>query len=203
MKIQSIELDLAEVASDFDPPSERDETKIHMSECRDALLETLKIQSARNAEEELPQWVKNLGSFGLIWERVLQTTMIKKAHEQDLLFRPGTISLEMDGIIGSLDGLLYPMKGKGPSAVWENKTRWHHDEIPIDNDKYMIQAKAYCWMAGVTQVWFPVLNIASRPPDMRQWLHIIEFSVQELMENWKSLLAVKPMAEKKKFGEKK
>ena len=205
MEIQSVELDLEEVAAAFDPPSDRDESKVHVSELRDALLETLGVQ--KPPESETPQWVKNLGSFGLIWEKVLWESMYNEAVSQDLHFKKGTIVLEQDGIIGSLDGLLYPRAqinrpdSQKPTAVWENKTRWHHDEIPIDNEKYMIQAKAYCWMAGVRQCWFPVLNISSRPPNMRQWLHIIEFTAQELMDNWKSLLLMKPMMEKRKFGE--
>jgi hypothetical protein len=195
--IQSTELDLQQVASLFDSPADRDESKVHVSELRDALLETLGIQKPR--EEELPQWVRNLGSFGLIWEKVLETAIHHEASDRNLRFKRGTFTYEVDGVLGSLDGLITNKEGK-PVAVEENKTRWKAEELPTDNDKFMIQGKAYCWMAGVTTCWFPVLNIASRPPNLRQWLHIIEFTPMELAENWKSLMAMKPMVERRKFG---
>jgi hypothetical protein len=207
MEIQSTQLDMENVAEAFNPSFPRNESKVHVSELRDALLETLGLR--KGDEDELPKWVKNLGSFGLIWEKVLWDVAQCEAIERDLHFSRGNSSsgpiiLETDGVIGSLDGIIYtepgPVSESRPVAVWECKTRWKAQELPTENDKYMIQAKAYCWMAGVTQCWFPVLNMGGRPPDMTQWLHIIDFSAQELMENWQSLLRMKPMVEKRKYG---
>lgn len=208
MEIQSTQLDLQVVADTFSPPHHRNESKVHVSELRDALLETLG-KGQKKDEDELPQWVKNLGNFGIIWEKVLWDVAECEAIERGLTFRhQPAIVIEVDGIIGSLDGLLikeryvngsFNMVDTIPVAVWECKTRWKAQELPTENDKYMIQAKAYCWMVGVTQCWFPVLNLGGRPPDMTQWLHIVDFTAIELMENWKALLNMKPMVERRKY----
>jgi len=200
MNIESVQLDLQNVADTFNPPAFRNESKIHVSDLRDALLETLGLR--KEEEDDLPQWVKNLGSFGLIWEKVLWEVAQCEAIERGLVFDHGDsfhgpLVLEVDSVVGSLDGIIH---NGPPVAVWECKTRWKDVELPTENERYMIQAKAYCWMAGVTQCWFPVLNIGGRPPDMTQWLHIIDFTAMELMENWQSLLRMKPMVERKKYG---
>jgi hypothetical protein len=198
MDIHSCQLSLQEIAEGFNPSPPRDESKVHVSDLRDALLEILGRQKR---EAEVPDWVKNLGSFGLIWEQVLVDTAREIARQRGLWFRKGTLIYEVDGVVGSLDGLAIQPHILTPVAVWECKTRWKAEELPTDNEKYMIQAKAYCWMAGVSQCWFPMLNIATRPPNMIQWLHVVDFSAQELMENWQSLLKMKPMTEKRKLQE--
>lgn len=200
MEIQSIQLDLQEIAADFHPPTDRDESKVHVTDLRDALLETLGLQKR---EEKLPQWVKNLGSFGTIWEKVIYSQIRSQVWSDAPPERhfQGALTLETDDVIGSLDGLITERyRGGKPLAVWENKTRWKAVELPTDNDKYMIQAKAYCWMAGCSQCWFSVLNISARPPNMVQWLHVIDFTAMELMENWQSLMHMKPMVERQKYG---
>ena len=199
MKIQSTQLSMGEVAETFHPSDPRDESKIHISDLRDTLLETLGLQ--RGKEKVIPQWVKNLGSFGLVWEKVVHGTIQEQAWNggpPGMTFQGATI-VEVDGIIGTLDGLILQEPNGRPAAVWENKTRWRAEELPTDNERYMIQAKAYCWMVGVTQCWFSVLNISARPPNMVQWLHIIDFTPQELMENWRSLLQMREIVERRKF----
>lgn len=199
MKIQSTQLSMEEVAETFHPSDPRDESKIHISDLRDTLLETLGLQ--RGKEKVIPQWVKNLGSFGLVWEKVVHGTIQEQAWNggpPGMTFQGATI-VEVDGIIGTLDGLILQEPNGQPAAVWENKTRWRAEELPTDNERYMIQAKAYCWMVGVTQCWFSVLNISARPPNMVQWLHIIDFTPQELMENWRSLLQMREIVERRKF----
>ena len=202
MNIESVQIDLQQVTDFFNPPSPRDESRVHVSELRDALLETLGLR--KDEEGELPQWVRNLGNFGLIWEKVLYDPTMNLARERGLWFTHETLEnlpivLTADGVLGSVDGLI-TTSGGTLVAVWECKTRWKAAELPTENDRYMIQAKAYCWMAGVTQCWFPVLNIGGRPPDMTQWLHVIDFTPQELLENWQSLMKMKPMVVKRKYS---
>jgi len=96
------------------------------------------------------------------------------------------VEREVDGIIGSLDGVL--TSPAGVEAVVECKSRHSSPGDPTENWRYMAQVQAYLYMSVCTVVWMPILYLPRRgAPNAELRLHIIEFEPRELVENWMML----------------
>lgn len=161
------------VADRLAPSSPRDNTKAHVSELISKVLE-------ETYDEERPQWANNIMSFGRIWEEAVMRPILEQEAE---VFAPN-VTLERDGIIGTMDGICYT---NNESFVWECKTRFRPLHPPRDYDRWMFQVKAYCHMARTNKAWLTVLHVSARPPNTELVWHELEFSDQELEDNWTML----------------
>jgi len=114
---------------------------------------------------------------GWLWEVALS-----RAFGEKCAHRPGEV--ELDGIVGSPDGVVY--KNNRMVLVEEYKCTSYSPDKPItEHWRWMMQAKAYCKMVGVTKCVFRVLHL-SFVPVYKVWE--IVFSQRELDENWEALV---------------
>lgn len=126
---------------------------------------------------------------GYLWEVTLSMAFGEKAA-----MRIGEV--ELDGIIGSPDGICYddplciiPIVEEYKCTAKNSKTQ------PTDMWKWMAQAKGYCKMVGATKCIFRVLHL-SFVPVYKVWELV--FTQGELDENWQSVVS---MAKTMKKGE--
>jgi len=181
--ISSVELSMSEAADLLDPPVERDDTKHHVSHLVNEAVRI--IGNGKAYDGEPTQWGWNIMALGRIAEAVVRPIVQREADKRGWRFTPQVVS-EVDGIVGSLDGLL--VSDAGVEAVVEVKSRHSSPSDPRDNWRYMAQVQAYCRMAFTQVAWMPILYLPRRgPPNAELHLHVIQFEVQELVENWEML----------------
>lgn len=115
---------------------------------------------------------------GFCWEEALSI-----AWGQQLGKRPGEIIV--DGIAGSPDGI---KEENGNIVVEEYKfTSYSAKKDITENMRWMMQLKAYCNMLNTAYAEMHILFINGdyKHPFAPQYhVYAIEFSVQELVENW-------------------
>jgi len=117
---------------------------------------------------------------GWLWEVVLSMGYGEKAA-----YRPGEI--ELDGIVGSPDGIRYDDPAELIPIVEEYKCTSYSPNKPItEHWRWMAQVKAYCEMVGATKCIFRVLHIREFVPVPKIWELV--FSQRELDENWEALV---------------
>jgi len=180
---------LSLVADLVDPPAYRDESKVHVS----TLVHKAALLTGHGRDSPITPEVEDIMALGRIWEQAVRPHVREAALEEGLWAEFQGVK-EKDEVVGSLDGILYDAeKGKIlPRAVVEIKSRWSSPGDPRDNWRWMVQSKAYCLMAGVKELWMPVLYLPMRgPPKAEYVLHKLEFLEHELEENWMMLMNVK------------
>lgn len=124
----------------------------------------------------------NMWALGLIWEDSIQKYT---GWPQ--------VQKEVDGIVATCDQLV-PVTPKGP-CVDECKLTWktsrgvlegkpYHDIR--DSWRWMTQAKSYChvWNVRVARFWVCHVNGNYAPPQPQLIRYDLEFSDQEIAENW-------------------
>ena len=111
-----------------------------------------------------------------------------------------------DGIYCNPDGIGYdPLDGTTP-ALEEYKLTWKSTKkLPIEDPKYMMQVKSYCHVLGtrvvVMYICYIMGNYKGSGPLSRSFR--IEFTDQEIADNWAVILAhkdatIEALAEKDK-----
>jgi hypothetical protein len=118
--------------------------------------------------------------MGFLWERALE-----HAWGEQLGVRVGEIVV--DGIIGSPDGLLVGSE----TVLQEYKCTWmSSNKAPEENFKWLLQTKAYCFMLECVKCQLHILHVNGdyRPPRAQYKVWNIEYSPQELIDNWKVLV---------------
>lgn len=184
--LETVSLDLSLAADLLDPPMERDTDAEHVS---DLINRLAGLVGRRTYEAEPSAVAYRLMAMGRIAEAVLRPIVTHAAEERGLTFLPQQV-LQVDQVIGSLDGILVsPTKRE---AIVEIKSRYASPSNPtnMDNEthwRWSIQTMSYCYMARVEQVWMPVLYLPRGAPDICLQLHIIRYTVEELIENWRVL----------------
>jgi hypothetical protein len=144
------------------------------------------IRALDSADYTGVKWnMDTTGDCGFIWERALEM-----AYKDMLGVRPGEV--ELDGIIGSPDGIADDPLGKLDMVDEEYKLTWRSSRRPIeDNWYYMTQFMGYCKMLGTTVTVAKVLYIAGdyRGSGPQYKVYRIEYEQRELDRNWNYLLA--------------
>lgn len=180
---------MSNLADLLDPPGFRDPSKPHVTDLIYA-IENIGKEPKPFDYDGLPGNVKNIMAMGRIWEHLALQDIIRQAVHLALVPVPN-LTLEVDGIIGSLDMALYsPDELDGPaSVVVEVKARFSppRDDFPRGNPRYMRQVKAYCHMTGARKVWMPILYLSSRPPNSEYIIHKFNVSDLEIEENWRAI----------------
>jgi hypothetical protein len=125
--------------------------------------------------------------IGFIWEDLLSYVLGNRIGKR-------LNDLECDGIYCNPDGLGYdPEDGKTP-VVEEYKCTWRSmRKPPTDDPRWMMQIKAYCHVLGtriaVMYICYLMGDYKGSGPQSRAFR--IEFTEQEIEENWNTILAHK------------
>lgn len=182
-------LDLEKVADLVGGPIVRDSQGWHVT---DLIKAANRI--AKGAKEPDYSQLEGLAAMGRIWERVAHDTVRSWVEGIGGVFlaapRPAPI---LDGITGTLDGIAATPEW---TAVVEDKLKFGRVANPCEETRWMMQVKAYCKLIYVRRALFPVLAILHSPPRAIAKLHLIEFSQEEIDENWAMLLNTKRYLER-------
>ena len=131
---------------------------------------------------------------GFIWEEVIFTNWEEHLSTAfaGLMGRKlnwyQTGELQLDDIYLTPDGL------DVSSALWilqEAKCTWKSAKnSPVENWRYMVQAKSYCMALQIDRVMFHILHLMGdykgSGPLYKPWLII--FTPEELVENWQMII---------------
>jgi hypothetical protein len=141
----------------------------------------------------LPDWVRNLGAIGKIWEEaVMRTYVMWYSSEGSRVDEK--VEAECDGVTGSLDGMFYPSNGSAMVIECKCRFGWSSED-PRHYRDWMPQCLAYCHMVGTTEVLMPVLYLPATSREVRFLQHRITFSKGEVEGNWSTLMTAKAKAE--------
>lgn len=181
--------DLPRVSQLLCPPQPRDLTKWHVSDLISKIL--------GDGERGETDWGNNIMALGTIWEEVVMRRVVAEVTLDKGIVPLFDVKRELDGIIGTLDGLLcLPDSIGGGMMPWECKVRFRPRHHPREYNRWMYQVKAYCHMVGSNKAWFTGLFVSNRPPnaDLAWWE--LEFSKEELEENWQMIVNMKEYLER-------
>jgi len=164
---------------------------LHVSEIIDDILTTL--YGNLHPGEEVDQAKQGQFEKGFIWERLLSSAFGERSA-----VRPSEV--EKDGIVGSPDGINRVrlidgggiVYGNGERVLEEYKcTTYSSTKDPGQNERWIMQVKAYCYMLGLQTCLFRILYLLgdyreNRYPIYKVWL--LDFTELELRENWDMII---------------
>lgn len=179
MKVTELSASIAELVLSSEQSATRS-PGVHISTIIRYMKEQLERQGSWPSDE-----LENSSQIGRVWETYLARALGEAAQDQYRYVRPG--ELEMDGIVGSPDGL----DCEDP-AIIEFKATWVSSSRPIAERRrdYLWQIKSYCHMAGipVARLYVLYVNGNYKPPMPQVKGYQYEFSTGELRENWNMIL---------------
>ncbi len=163
----------------------------------DLIRASLLISSGKVVEKRGPL-VDDTGmmSLGRMWEAVIRPYSKVYCERLGLEYQgpePDNDMLrrERDGILANLDGLALK-DGRSIAIIEAKLTTSKNNSVPTNYYNWMAQVKAYCYMEGVRQAWFPLCFLPRSGAPMaitKMWL--IGFEQHEVDENWQALLSTK------------
>ena len=158
------------------------------------VIKDLMVVSGLDKKNEGNTWSRQpTMNAGFIWEEVIFTNWedamsaaLAKLMGQKLSWYQ-TGELSYDGIYLTPDGLDVVAT---PWILQEAKCTWKSAKnSPVDNWRYMVQAKAYCMALNIDRVMFHILHLMGdykgSGPQYKPWLII--FQPHEIVENWEML----------------
>ena len=180
MKIETVNIPMAEAASIIDEYADNDRrTDLpHLGELRHI--------AEGNEEDEVPQWVQDLGGEGLIWEAGARKLAAAWADEEGYTFVPQMV-LEHEGVICSTDGILIPHDDR-QRIVAEFKMRFAKPHPPDRLFRWMWQSRGYMKAAETTTtlMWVKHFYMDSGPKVAIQ-RHRIDYLRSEIEESWQAV----------------
>ena len=140
--------------------------------------------------EEPDEMVLGLMNMGRFWEEASRSAF--NARVDQLGFNTtGPSQGVCEGVVCNVDGVVWigsvTTGGLKPVAVQESKFRFAQPSDPRDNVDWMAQCKGYCYAFGVRSVWMPIANLTTRPPSACSQIYMLEFTEQEIRENWQMI----------------
>ncbi len=194
--LETIEITLEEVVDQLVTHPYRTPSPFHATAMIDKALEISGGKKKNFNPDDFP----GVDQLGHLWEFAVRPWV--RWYVESLGWKV-TFALEMpkDGIILSLDGIAFNPQAPSQRAVIETKSRWTPKYLPTDRFRDMSQVKSYCYAAGTTNVWMPVLRISSTPPQATVRLHVLNFSQVEIAENWEMMMNTKREMEKRGTGD--
>ena len=135
-------------------------------------------------EPEVPE---GLFEWGFLWESVARDWFWNTRLTEEIAFNSHPDQHEKDGIIGNADGVIF--HGGDAQAIVECKLRFSRNEELLD--RWLQQTKAYCAIWETNRVYFLIGHIHSNPPGGKARLVTVDFTDQEIQENWTMLLNTK------------
>lgn len=176
--------DLCELGITRFTPEPRDHSLWHIS---NLLISAHRITKGKVEYYENDDLPSGLMSMGRIWETVVDCYMTDYAKRHDGVFVPDVV-YEMDGIAGSLDGLMMLSTVDLP-IVCETKWRFSiSEDIPLD---HLQQIRAYCHLAETRLACYVSGHVSTTPPIVQAFLRLIKFEPMSIAETWQGLLNTK------------
>jgi len=135
-------------------------------------------------------------SLGRMWEAVVRPYSRVHCERLGLEYQgpePDNDMLrrERDGILANLDGLALK-NGKSVAVIEAKLTTSAKNSNPTSYYNWMAQVKAYCYMEGVRQAWFPLCYLPrSGAPMVVTKVWLVSFEQHEVDENWQMLVNTK------------
>ena len=147
---------------------------VHISDLITDLV--LRVPSLAKSIDSDQETLESMFFMGLVWEDVVGDYTGWKP-----------VPLEREGILLSVD-YLDPVNGRIDECKFTWKSLWKFDIR--DQWRWMTQVKGYCYGWGVrkARVWCCHINGDYRPPSPRVIAYDLEFTDQELGENWEMLV---------------
>ena len=133
-----------------------------------------------------PGWDRDTTmEVGFLWEDVLDA-----AFKDRMAIRPGEV--ELDGVVGSPDGIGEDPEGVEHAVLEELKCTWRSSRrSPTEDWSWMVQIKSYCKMIGTTVTIMRVLYLMGdyKGSGPQYKVFRIEFTQDELDQNWAMIVA--------------
>jgi len=144
-----------------------------------------------------PQHWEEAAAVGFYFEDAIRVALRDtwfRGTDREIII-PG--ELEEDGIIGTPDGL---ERDGDEDVLWEFKATWksYKKSPPEDIWHYMVQIKGYLYMMRATKARMAVLYLCGiyHPPEPLLIGVELEFTVNELVDNWRMLTTGKANMER-------
>lgn len=183
----------------FDSKGRR-QSGLHVSGLVKAAFKNIFKKEFEPIEGEQP-FVRTMAGF--LWERMLEFAFTEYMQKDRRVLDKQT-QLEKDGVHGTPDGINgdYIEEYK---ATWRSMRKWGEDP-EREFWMWVAQVKAYCYMAGKTKARFFVFWVngdysykTARGPQVTTCE--LEFTQEELEDNWRTLLAHAGDAKEEKHAE--
>lgn len=191
-EIHTLDLPLETVADIIDPPQPRDKSVPHISDLISHARDPSETPEQKEAQLAIAR-ESGIMALGRIWEYTARVLIARRAEMLGLRFVAQSLGTA-DGIVGSLDGLFYPLAGTGfpaPPTVVEIKLRYAKPSDPLRNWRWMSQIKAYCHLYQTDSAYLLVLHVTSNPPHVWCQEHYLRFAQEEIDSNWAMILNAK------------
>lgn len=203
MKYTGLKLyDFQELNGDLQPKGKGRSSGMHVSGLvKAAYIEQFK-KTPGPIEGEQP-FVRS--TMGFIWERALEFAF-KEYMQAERKFVIKGRTVELDGVIGSLDGInVKDGCVEEYKCTWRSMRKWS-DDPEAEFWMWLAQVKAYCHMTNHTRVRFFIFWVngdysykTGRGPQVTTCE--MEFTKEELEDNWRMLLAHMNIAKEEEHGE--
>ena len=176
--------DLCAVGMKRKPPTPRNHAIWHVSN----LLQSGRLIAKGDVRyHEFVGEPNGLMSWGRLWEFCVDHYLTHYAVGLGGFYIPDIESVK-DGILGSLDGLMW-LPENAPVSGWmvcETKLRFTlNGEIPLS---HIQQVRAYCRLAETSLVCYVSGHIISAPPTAEARMRIINFTEQSIHECWQGIV---------------
>lgn len=179
--------DLCQLGIKRKTPTPRDLSLPHVTN----LLESAKLIAKGTPKyHEYEGEILGIMSLGRIWEVAIDCYLTKYAVDQGGVYWPD-MDMIVDGVIGSLDGVMLRMRNAILSeyVVCETKLRFTaNGEIP---PSHLAQMRAYCHLASTDLAIYTSGHITARPPDARAIMSVIKFTQESIAETWQGIISTK------------
>lgn len=179
--------DLCQLGIKRKPPTPRDYSLPHVTN----LLESAKLIAKGTPKYyEFVGEIKGIMSMGRIFEVAVDCYLTKYAVDLGGVYWPD-VDMTVDGVIGSLDGVMLRMRNKTLSefVVCETKLRFtDNSEIP---PYHLAQMRAYCRLANTDLAVYTSGHITTRPPDARVIMSVLKFTQESIYETWQGIISTK------------
>ena len=175
--------DLCAVGTGRPPPLPRDRSVFHVTN----LLESGRLIAKGNIRyHERTAPPTGIMSLGRVWESAVDHYLADYAAQKGGVYTPD-VELEEDGVVASLDGLLF-LCGLGLMVV-ETKLRFTlNTSIPL---QHLQQVRAYCHIAGTDLVCYVSGHLSSAPPTSVAFLLMLRLPCGGIAETWEGIMATK------------
>ena len=143
--------------------------------------------------EEIPPGILEMGN---LWEAACRPAFSSWCRERFGLKSTGPVQIGRERIVANADALVVNPRDRSIVSIVECKFRFSENTMPIENDDWMRQVKAYCHMLGLNSVWMVIGNVRQRPPGSASRVYMMSFSDSEVAENWNMLQNIRTYLDK-------
>lgn len=186
-------IEILDVATALGGPIIRDPGGWHVTDLLKLAENTAKKSRAKDYSD-----IEGVAGLGCLWEAAVRpyvTTRLAQDYGANFI---ASVTLTLEDILGNLDGVALAHDAERIKVI-EIKTRWGN-EIGRDNfdvgsqTLWLRQGKAYCKLTNTPEIIYVVMKMQARPPSVFGYWIDVEFTQQEIDENWQMIRNTKEWA---------